>query len=180
MNTLRFLPALVLLAGPLVAGAIAPATQAKLDGKLAEIKTWAADPALVAAVSAQNAATPAEFVGMTQDSWAALSADAAFVRALRENPAGVFLKSKQAPWVSEAFVSDAAGRKVAFLAKPTSWSHAASPKHEQPMLGKTWQGTPELDASTGREQIQLAVPVLSAEQKPIGSLVVGVPVEKLK
>jgi hypothetical protein len=47
------------------------------------------------------------------------------------------------------------------------------------MNGKTWQGTIEVDESTGLQQIQIAVPVLS-DGKPIGSLVVGLSVSTLK
>ena len=180
MNPLRLVPAFFVLAAPLFAGAISPAAQAQLDVRLAEIKTWAASPALVAAVAAQNSTPSSEVVAMTEETWASLSVDAPFVRAHRVSPVGLWLKSKQAPWVSEAFLSDAAGRKVAFLTKPTHWSHAGAAKHDQPLLGKTWQGAPELDQSTGREQVQISVPVLSSDQKPIGSLVVGIPVEKLE
>jgi hypothetical protein len=69
--------------------------------------------------------------------------------------------------------------KVAFLSKTTSWSHKGKAKHDVPMAGKTWQGTIEVDKSTGQQQIQIAVPVLDGG-KPIGSLVVGLAVAKLR
>jgi len=46
------------------------------------------------------------------------------------------------------------------------------------MTGKTWQGQPEVDESTGLQQVQVAVPILDGG-KPIGSLVVGLSLTKL-
>lgn len=66
-----------------------------------------------------------------------------------------------------------------FLSKPSNWSHQGKPKHDEPMVGKTWQGGIELDESTGLQQIQIGVPVLE-EDKPIGSLVLGFSISKLK
>jgi hypothetical protein len=80
--------------------------------------------------------------------------------------------------VSEAFLSGADGFKVAFLSKPTNWSHKGKPKHDVPMTGKTWQGPVEVDESTGTQQVQVAVPVKDGG-KVIGSLVVGLSVDKL-
>jgi hypothetical protein len=100
------------------------------------------------------------------------------VRAFSKNPVGLFLKTKKNDLVSEAFVSDAAGLKVGFIAKTTGWCHAGKPKHDVPMTGKTWQGPVEVDESTGQQQVQVAVPVLDGG-KPIGSLVVGLGLAKL-
>jgi hypothetical protein len=101
------------------------------------------------------------------------------VRSFTKNEAAVFLKSKKGEVISEAFVSGADGLKVAFLSKPTNWSHKGKPKHDQPIAGKIWQGAVELDESTGLQQVQVAVPVLDAG-KPIGSLVVGLSLSKLE
>ncbi len=80
--------------------------------------------------------------------------------------------------VSEAFLSDADGLKVAFLSKTSNWNHKDKPKHDVPMADKMWQGPLEVDESSGIKQIQIAVPVLDGD-KPIGSLVVGISVTKL-
>ena len=80
------------------------------------------------------------------------------MQALVRNPAGQLLKARKTDFISEAFVSDAAGLKVAFLAKTTHWSHRGKPKHEVPMSGKSWQGPVEVDESSGRQQVQIAVP----------------------
>lgn len=155
------------------------ATQAKVTAKINVIKTWAADPAIVTAVKAQNGSVPAELAAMTQDKWKAAGILDPIVRGLTKNDAAGILKSKKTDDVSEAFLSAADGTKVAFLAKPSNWSHKGKAKHDVPMTGKTWQGAVEVDDSTGVRQLQVAVPVLDGEHA-IGSLVVGLDLGKLK
>ncbi|CAM2823002.1 hypothetical protein [Rariglobus hedericola] len=170
---------LVLGSGLLHAADIDAATQEKIHAKVAEIKAWASDPALAGAVAAQNASLPADYAAMTQDKWKSLTVLDPFVRSFSKNPAGLFLKSKKADWVAEAFVSDAHGLKVAFLSKPSGWIHAGKPKHDQPMAGHDWQGAVELDDSTGLQQVQISVPVIK-DGAAIGALVVGVALSKLE
>ena len=143
-----------------------------------QAQAWAAAPEIRDAVLAQNKQTPEEFVSMTEEKWKALPVMHPFVHALTVNPAAKFLKQKKTDAVSEAFVSDAKGYKVAFLAKTTSWSHQGKPKHEVPMSGKTWQGRLEIDQSSGMQQLQFSVPVLDGD-KPIGSLVIGIALSAL-
>ena len=159
------------------ADALDPALQAKVDAQVKVIQAWAGDPIIVNAVKAQNASLPPELAAMTQDKWKDLSKMDSFVRSFDKNAAGQFLKGKKTDAGIRAFLSDAAGLKVAFTAKTLSWSHQGDPKHDQPMTGKTWQGPLEQDKVSGLEQIQLAVPVLDGD-KPIGSLVVGLSVSK--
>lgn len=157
------------------------ALKAKLDGKFKEVKAWASDAAIVKAVTDYNAAPSADAKEMTQDKWKGLNILNPFIKSLSKNSAADFLRSKQAadPSVSEAFVSGADGTKVAFLGKTSGWSHKGKAKHDNPMAGKDWTGAVETDESTGVQQIQISVPVLSGG-KPIGSLVVGFAISKLK
>lgn len=161
------------------AQSVDPALQARIDAKLPEIKQIAADPVIVKAVVAQNASLPAAYGEMTQDKWKALTLLDPFVRGFIRNEVGGALKARKAAWLAEAFVNDAKGLKVGFLAKTSGWSHGTSAKHTQPMAGQVWQGVVELDESSGLQQIQVAVPVL-AEGKPVGSLVVGLAVSALE
>jgi hypothetical protein len=161
------------------AEALDAAMQAKVDAKLKDIQAWAADPVIVNAVKAHNTSLPAESASMTQDKWKGLSVLDPAVRGFTKNEAAVFLKSKQAGAVTEAFLSGADGLKVAFLAKTSGWSHKGKEKHDVPMSGKTWQGPVETDESTGQRQLQVAVPVLDGGKR-IGSLVVGLNPAKLE
>lgn len=179
MIFLRFLVFLIATAGLLHANEPEAVLQAKVAAKLTEIKTWAANPVLVEAVVAQNAALPAEYAAMTQERWKALPALDPFVLQFSYNPTGLFLESIQRPWVGEAFVNDARGNKVAFLSKPTTWCHAGKAKHDVPIGGSDWQGPLELDESTGLSEIQIAVPVLK-EGVPVGVLIVGISIAEFR
>jgi len=158
---------------------LAPEIQTKIDARIAAAVSWAADPVIVAAVRTQNAGVPADYSAMTQEKWRALTVLDPFVRSFSKNAAGQFLKAKRDEVVTEAFLSAANGWKVACIAKPTNWSHHGKDKHEVPMSGKNWQGPVELDESSGQQQVQIAVPVLDGG-KPIGSLVVGLSLNKIK
>jgi len=154
------------------------ATQSKIDEQIKSITAWASDPVLVDAVKAHNESVPAEQAALNQEKWRALTVLDPLVRGFTKNAAGQFLKGKRSDLITEAFVSDAAGLKVAFIAKTTNWSHKGKPKHDVPMTGKSWQGSVEVDESSGQQQLQVSVPVLDGG-KPIGSLVVGLSVTKL-
>jgi hypothetical protein len=160
------------------AAALDPALRPKLDAKITQFKAWAAEPVLIAAVKAQNAGKSVESTAMTEQKWQAASVLDPFVRSLMKNAAAELLKSKKSDAVSEAFVSSADGTKVAFLSKPTNWSHKGKAKHDTPMNGQLWQGDIEVDESTGLQQIQVSVPVLDGG-KAIGSLVIGLSISKL-
>ena len=168
---------LLAAAAPLtVAAALSAPIQAKVDARLKQLQAWGSDPAIVSAVKAYNAAPPAE---MTNDQWKTLQVLDPKVRAYTKNSVAEAIKAKKDDTVTEAFVSGADGGKVAFLSKPTSWSHKSNPKHAAPMSGKTWIGQVEVDESTGQEQVQVSFPVLDGG-KPVGSVVVGLSLAKLK
>lgn len=163
----------------LIAGEpIEPTLQKQIDAQVRAVSAWAKDPKVVKAVADHNAKPPADHASMTQDKWKTLTVLDPIVRGLTKNEVAEFLKSKKTDFVTEAFVSDAAGTKVGFLAKTTAWCHKGKPKHDVPMTGKTWQGEIEVDESTGLQQLQISVPVFDGE-KPIGSLVVGLSLSKL-
>lgn len=154
------------------------ALDAKLDDALSQIQRWATDPEIVAAVTEHNRTLPPEHSTLDQGKWSALSPQSPLIRAFTKNAAAQRLAAHRAPWVLEAFVSDVRGLKVAFLSKPTNWSHFGKPKHDVPMSGKCWRGKIETDESTQSRQIQIAVPILDGDQ-PIGSLVVGIGLSEL-
>lgn len=160
------------------AGALDAAVQAKIDTKKADIESWGKDPAIVAAVKAFNTTKPAYAKGMTQDEWTKLSIVDPKVREILNSDVSKWLKGKKADWVAEAFVSGSDGTKVGFLQKSTNWSHTGKPKHDDPMKNKIYIGALERDESTGIEEIQIGVPVLDGTT-PIGSLVVGIRIDKL-
>jgi hypothetical protein len=120
---------------------------------------------------------------MTNEKWKSLTLLDPLVRFYSKNELAQYIKTKVDDSIAEVFVSGADGTKVAFLSKPTSWSHKGKDKHDAPMSGKTmsgktWYGPVEIDQSSGAQQIQVAIPVLDGG-KPIGSIVIGLKVAKL-
>lgn len=163
------------------AAGLEPALQAKVNAKTRELQSWAAEATIVDAVKAYNTGKSAQAASMDQPKWQATSVIDPYVRGLTKTPAAEVLKNHRrasGEVVAEAFLSGADGGKVAFLGKPSSWSHQGKDKHDEPMSGRIWQGEVEIDASSGLRQVQVAVPVLDG-RKPIGSLVVGLSLNAL-
>ena len=159
--------------------ALTPEMKAKVDIKIRQLQAFSTAPEVVSAVKAHNVAPAPEAAGMTNDKWKTLSLLDPVVRSFTKNPLGQYLKAKKDEQISECFVSGADGTKVAFLSKPTNWSHRDKDKHKVPMTGKTWIGPVEVDESSGQQQVQVGLPVLDGG-KPIGSIVIGLGISKLK
>ncbi len=154
------------------------AQKAKVEAKIKQFSSWSTDKKIVDFVRNTNANPPAESKGMTQEKWTNLNMLSPEVKAFSKNDLANYLRTLKDDTVSEVFVSGSDGTKVAFLSKTTNWSHKGKPKHDVPMSGKTWIGKPELDESTGVQQLQIGLPVLD-NGKPIGSIVVGLNLSKL-
>lgn len=164
-----------------VCGQAPPEIKGKLDAEIKQLATLETDPEIVNAVKTYNAAArSAEAQAMTNEKWHGLSVLDPFVRTAAKTPLSEYLKSKKKSddTIAKIFVSGADGTKVGFDAKTEHWSHKGMPKHEVPMTGETWIGTVKMDESTGQQLIQVGLPVLD-ERKPIGSIVVGLRVDKL-
>lgn len=158
--------------------AISPDVQAKIDAKVKGLQAWGSDPTVVAAVKEFNSNPSAEAKAMTNDKWKTMNIMSPFVRSLVKNPLVDHLKTMKDDTMTEIFVSGADGGKVGFLAKTSSWTHKGKEKHDVPMTGKSWQGKVEVDESTGKQQVQVSLPVLD-NGTPIGSIVVGLGITKL-
>jgi len=158
---------------------VPPELKSKLDAQIKLLQAISADPQVVAAVKAHNAAPSADAATMTNEKWAGLSLLDPFVRTVAKTPLSAFLKTKTDDVVSEVFVSGADGSKAGFAAKTTYWNHKGMPKHDLPMSGHVFIGAPKLDDSTGVVQIQVGLPVMDGG-KPIGSIVFGLRVDKLR
>ncbi len=153
-------------------GELPPELKAKADARAQQLAAWGKDPAIVAAVRAFNTAPPPGAKSMTAETWKSLSLLDPAVRSLAKNPLAMHVKSLKDPAMSEIFISGADGTKVAFITKPSNWSHKGKEKHELPMKGHIWVGPLEVDESSGAQQFQISVPVLD-NGRPIGSIVVG-------
>lgn len=160
---------------------ITPAIQGALDKQKTVVTAWAADPVIVKAVKEQNAKGP--IAGMDNPTWKSMRRSDPQIEAFQNNEAGKWLKEKADAThglVSEVFLSAAAGEKVAFVEKTSSYIHKGNPKFDVPFTsGTTWQGKPEFDESSQTYAIQISVPV-NADGKAIGVLVVGVNLNQLE
>jgi hypothetical protein len=159
-----------------IAGPLTPEEKEKVTAKLEQLKLLGTDATVVAEVKALTANPP--LPGMTNEKWKSATVIGPEVKTLSKNTLATYLKSKKDDAISEMFVSDSAGNKVALFAKTTSFCHKGKPKHDIPMTGKTWIGEIEVDESTGVQQVQVSFPVLDGK-KPIGSIVAGLSIEKL-
>jgi hypothetical protein len=170
---------LLLLCSAVSFGQAPPELQEKLNAQIKQLKQYGTDAQIVAAVKSYNSNPPAEGKGMTNDKWHSLSILDPFVRGIGKSAFSQYLKGLCNDQVVKIFVSGADGGKVGFNSKTEHWTHKGMPKHEVPMSGKTWIGTVKLDDSTGLQMIQVALPVLDGA-KPIGSIVFGLRVDKLR
>jgi len=159
-----------------------PEIKSKLDAKIKQLSSFSTDPEIVNAVKAHNAAPPAgEALTMTNEQWHSLTVLDPFVRTTAKTPLSEYLKTKKNAddTIAKVFVSGTDGSKVGFDAKTEHWTHKGLPKHEVPMTGAVWIGSVKVDDSTGQQLIQVGLPVLDGG-KPIGSIVFGLRVDKLR
>jgi hypothetical protein len=175
---IAFVMACLMVAVAAHAEELTAAQKAKVEAKVKQLSSWSTDNKIVDNVRTFNANPPAETKGMTQEKWANLNMLSPEVKAFSKNDLASYLRTIKDATISEIFISGADGTKVAFLSKTSNWSHKGKPKHDVPMSGKTWIGKPELDESTGLQQVQIGLPVLD-NGKPIGSIVVGLNLSKL-
>jgi len=157
---------------------LTPAQKTKVEAKIKMLSSWSTDKKIVDFVRNANANPPVEGKGMTQEKWTSLNMLSPEVKAFSKNDLASYLRTVKDASISEVFVSCADGTKAAFLSKTSSWSHKGKPKHDVPMSGKTWTGKPELDESTGIQQVQVGLPILD-NGKAIGSIIVGLNLSKL-
>jgi hypothetical protein len=158
--------------------ALSAAQKLKVDALLKEYSAFGVDDTVVKAVREYNSAPPSAYSDMTQEKWAALTVLSPEVKYFSKTPLAEYLKLKRSPAMTELFVSAANGKKVAFFAKTSNWSHKGKSKHDDPMAGKKWIGPVEVDESTGMQQVQISFPVLD-KGAPIGSIVIGLNLAKL-
>lgn len=159
-------------------GELSPDIKSKVEKKISELRQIGSDQKVISALLDYNTNPPSEVNSMTNDKWKDLAVISPEVKKYAKNELMTHLKTNLDPAISELFISGASGTKVAFLTKPTSWSHKGKPKHDKPMAGQVWIGDVEIDESTGIQQIQISFPVLDGK-KPIGSIVIGLNLSKI-
>jgi hypothetical protein len=155
-----------------------------------EIKKWAADPDIVAAIAAANterAGYDQAKIDELDKQWRAEVGAAAhpLIDATAANPASAKLKAiceGQGGLVTEAFVMDAKGLNVGMCDATSDYWQGDEPKWQ-----KTFSAGPnavfvddvEQDESTQKFQVQTSITVVDASGKAIGAMTVGLDAESL-
>ncbi|MEQ8877236.1 MAG: hypothetical protein RIC49_12575 [Phycisphaerales bacterium] len=156
-----------------------------------QIAAWASDPALVSAITAQNAArsglTQAEIDAMDTE-WRAQvgAADAPAIAPVLNNAAADFLRARVAESggvITEAFTMDANGLNVAATAVTSDMWQGDEEKFTMTYAmgpGATHLGDVEFDESTQTYQGQISVTITDpATGAAVGALTIGVNAEAL-
>lgn len=165
-----------------------PAMQAYLDGS---VRSWAADPVLIAAIEAANAERAAydqAMIDQLDSAWQAEvgKADTPTITPILQNAAADFLRAQVAASggrITEAFVMDARGLNVA-ASDVTSdmWQGDEEKFTETYAKGPdgVFFGEVELDDSTQTYQGQISFTIVDpATNAVIGAMTVGVDAETL-
>lgn len=167
-----------ILSHSLYAGELTTKQKNLLQKKIQLIQKIAADSEIIEAVIESNKKPLIGYEEMDENEWFRLQYLDQKVRYFTTTDAAKILRLKKDDSMTEMFINNANGFKVAFLSKTSTWNHKNKPKHVEAMKNKIWIGTIEKDLSSGSLQIQVSVPILH-NQNPVGSLVVGLAVEKL-
>ncbi|HQS57986.1 MAG: hypothetical protein B7Y56_06315 [Gallionellales bacterium 35-53-114] len=150
-----------------------------------EVVQAAANPAVVQAVKEQNAKglTLAK-IQETDKAWSSATEPDAFMKSFTTNAAAKALASteKSKPYLIEFILTDNQGANVAVTALTSDYWQGDEPKFTNAFAdgtGKPYIARPQKDKSSGEVISQVSVPVMAGD-KAIGTLTVGVRVEKLK
>lgn len=177
-------------------GALAAADSAGIATELAaskandKAKAWIAahglalvsDPAIVAAVVAQNAKkVPLAEIQKLDEQWMKAESPLPIMKELRENDAAKVLVAlaKAQPALAEAFIMDDQGANVAMIDPTSDYWQGDEPKWQNSFKGGVDVGKEKLDKSTNQVQQQVSVPVLGADGKVIGAITFGLVIGKL-
>lgn len=178
-----FLTTVLALLAAVTAAANTPDTAALKQLALEKLAPLARDPAIVAAVKAQNAEgkTLAD-IQAADKVWMATPGLSDAMKAIAGNAAAEVLRGarKTFPALSEAFVMDKLGANVAMTDKTSDYWQGDETKFTDAFRAAdaVWIGKVDFDESTQTYSVQISVPVLDGGT-PIGAVCFGIDIEKL-
>jgi hypothetical protein len=179
------LASVLLVTGVLTAhGQSAGEVQKLLADEATRLQAWGSDPAIVAAVKAQNAKrVSAAQVKSLDEQWSAGKADA-HVKQVTTGPCADHLRTLIAGGTThgETFVMDDQGALVCATAKTTDYWQGDEAKWQRAFnegKGAVYIDRPKFDDSAASRLAQISVPVLD-KGVAIGAITVGVSLEKLQ
>jgi hypothetical protein len=156
----------------------------------ANVKPWLSDPAIVAAIKAQNAANAAldqAGVDALDQKWRAeVEADShPMIDAVIANPVSALLKTKQegsGGAITEIFVTDAKGLNVGQSDITSDFWQGDEDKFTKSFgagAGALFVDVAEKDESTQMLQSQASMTIVDEAGKPIGAVTIGVNLDQL-
>jgi hypothetical protein len=156
--------------------------QKLLTDEAARLEAWGSDPAIVAAVKAQNAKrVPAAQIQVLDERWSTGKAEDV-VRQVTTGACADRLRALLGAAHGETFVMDDQGAIVCATAKTSDYFQGDEAKWQRAFndgKGAVFIDRPKLDDSSAQRLAQVSVPVLE-KGTAIGVITVGVAVEKLK
>lgn len=156
--------------------------QKLLSDEATHLQAWGSDPAIVAAVKAQNAKRlSAAQVKLLDEQWAAGTAEA-LVKQVTTGPCADHLRSLLSASHGETFVMDDQGALVCATAKTTDYWQGDEAKWQRAFndgKGDVFIDRPKFDDSSAQRLAQISVPVLD-KGVAIGAITVGVSIDKLR
>lgn len=182
MQSLLSLSLLTACLGLPLAAKEVPARVAELArGELAAL---AADPVIVAAVTAQNnQGATLSAIQAADTRWMATPGTADFMKAVIDSPAGHHLRAWRGKrgHVSEIILMDHLGANVAITEKTSDYWQGDEAKFTESFKagGTVFIDKMKFDDSTQTYSVQVSLPVRDADGKPIGVLCCGIDLEQL-
>lgn len=154
----------------------AVALQKQLETEAAKLRAWGSDPAIIAAVKAQNAKkVPLKTIQSLDEQWIAGKA-AALVKQMTTGPCADHLRELAAgSEYAEVFVMDDKGALVCASAKTSDYWQGDEAKWQQAFMsgkGAVFIDRPKYDDSASRAIAQISVPVLD-NGRAIGVITIG-------
>ncbi len=149
--------------------------QKQLEQEAAKLRAWGSDPAIVAAVKAQNAKrVPLAQIQALDEQWSAGKA-AALVKQVTTGPCAARLRQLAGGTYGETFVMDDQGAIVCATAKTSDYWQGDEAKWQRAFnggQGAVFIDRPRLDESSAQRLAQISVPVTD-NGKAIGAITIG-------
>ena len=160
------------------------APQAVIDLSNTTLAALGSDPAIVAAVKAENAkGKTLDQIKADDAKWQADAGVLPYMQALIDSDCGKHLKEIQqsAPYYAEIFVMDNQGANVAMTEKTSDYWQGDEPKFTKSFAGGSgaiFVDEVKFDDSSQSYLVQVSVPVKDGDTA-IGAITIGIDVEKL-
>jgi len=171
-----------ILAGSLLLG---PAHARVVKDVVPEVVQAAANPEIVKAVKEQNdKGVSLDRIKELDKAWIGAKEPTAFMKSIASNAAAKVLAKieKSRPYLVEFILTDDQGANVAITGMTSDYWQGDEPKFTNAFAngkGNVYIARPQMDKSTRETISQVSVPVMS-DGKAIGTLTVGVRIDKLK